>query len=330
MMGYSVPVIPYSSTNFPQNLGPEFQGSNDLVCSWPELLWSAITVGKANRFDLVRFGRYSYFEIVFRACIVYANLIERLGGEISRSSVYDFADPSEKRGISYFLGLMSAKLMAERFLGTPFLMHLDVYRDRIQPIFGNSRLRPDLVGMNDQGRWIVVEAKGRSGSIDSETMVKAKRQTRNLGSIGGQVPDLGIALGCHFGRGLFEIVWEDPADFDEEPPDIPIFPEEFISDYYKPVLELFREQERLARWTPVGDEKFLDLEIKEADLVIGINSRLLGATMRLEDYLELIRHMAKLKKHEDSAALTLGNDGISIRVGDAWQDQKMRRDPGTG
>jgi hypothetical protein len=326
-----MPVIPYSSTNFPQSLGPQFQGSNDLACSWAELLWSAITVGKANRFDLVRFGRYSYFEIVFRACTIYANLIERLGGGISRSSVYNFADPSEKGGISYFLGLTSAKLMASRLLRTPALMHLDVYRDKLRPILGNSSIRPDLVGIDSQGQWVIIEAKGRTGKMDPETMAKAKRQTQNLTTINGQVPAQRIALGSYFVRDLyvrddrFAIAWEDPTSFNEEFPDIPLFPDEFISDYYKPFLELFRNHKDLVHRIQVEDEEFLELKINEADIVVGINSRLLGLKKPLHGFLDIAERMERLKKHSD-ANVMIGKDGISIRIGESWQGTRMLRD----
>src|SRR3712207_7091622 len=46
---------------------------------------------------------------------------------------------------SYFLGLTFAKLFAEQYLNVPWLMHLDVYRDSLQPYSVNSSARPDLV-----------------------------------------------------------------------------------------------------------------------------------------------------------------------------------------
>lgn len=112
---------------------------------------AALTVGKANFNHVVRYKRYSMFEIIFRVAIIYSNLVQGMVNSLSRSETYDALDPSEKSAISYFLGLAFAKLFADAYLNVPWLMHLDVYRDRLRPYSVSSGSRPDLVGLDTNG-----------------------------------------------------------------------------------------------------------------------------------------------------------------------------------
>ena len=120
--------IGYHSKDFKPHLGAQFIGRQDLFCTWPEILWAAITVGKANLYDLWRFGQYSWLETAFRTSLVFANLMADRNGRLRKPPTYRLLDPSEKGAVSYFLGITIAKLFAEKLLEVPWLLHLDVYR----------------------------------------------------------------------------------------------------------------------------------------------------------------------------------------------------------
>jgi len=94
--------VPYQSESFPYHFGSEFRGSNICNCTWHELIWAAITVGKADRLHLLRYGRHSIFELIYRSSIIFSNLKQDGKGFIRRSNVYGALDPSEKGAISYF------------------------------------------------------------------------------------------------------------------------------------------------------------------------------------------------------------------------------------
>src|SRR5687767_4042942 len=122
-----MPKLHYNATNFPAALGASLKGSKTVSFPWEELVWAAISVGRAELFHILRHGPFSAFEIIYRAAIVYANLRETGTGELARSKAYEGLDPSEKGAISYFMGLTLAKLLSEKLLDVPWLMHLDVY-----------------------------------------------------------------------------------------------------------------------------------------------------------------------------------------------------------
>jgi len=121
--------ISYTSDKFPPHLGPNFQGTQLCTCSWSDLVWACMTVGKARQSYLLYFGRYSCWELINRASFVYANLRQSSNRRVHRSDVYIASDPSEKTAISYFLGLASAKLLSEKYLHVPWLVWCLDYPD---------------------------------------------------------------------------------------------------------------------------------------------------------------------------------------------------------
>jgi hypothetical protein len=181
--------------------------------SWSFLLWSAISVGRAELIHLFRYGTFSLFEIAYRAAILFANLCDNGAGKIRRSQAYDGLDPSEKGAISYFLGLTMAKAFAERLLGVPWLMHLDVYREELRlEVEGKSR--PDLIGQTAAGDWVGVESKGRTRGFDAQALDRAKEQAGALESVSGQVPALVIGMVTHSGDGQLQVTASDPPERD--------------------------------------------------------------------------------------------------------------------
>ena len=206
-----MPQLTYYASNFPASYGPLLAGQYSLSFTWADLLWAAISVGRAEHFHLFRHGAFSSFEIVYRAAIIFANLCETPNGSIKQSAAYEGLDPSEKGAISFFIGLTIAKLFVEKRLNVPWLMHLDVYRQELQPVL-QGLARPDLVGRNVAGDWIVVEAKGRTHGYDKSALVRAKEQAGQLLSIGGTQPALRLALLAHFRGGLLQCSVNDPDD----------------------------------------------------------------------------------------------------------------------
>lgn len=107
--------VPYEATDFPMMAG--LNGKNVLTVNWNEILWAAITVGKARR-DLLRFGNYSIAEAVHRvACLDAYFLVE--DGQLTLSPAFKDLDPTEKGIVSYYSGMTMAKLFAERSWAFP-------------------------------------------------------------------------------------------------------------------------------------------------------------------------------------------------------------------
>jgi len=321
-----MPDIPFNHFSFSDPFDNELKNQNPCKCSWSDLIWAAMTVGKREWSHLVRYGRHSAFELTYRAAIIYANLMEGWGSQICRTVAYDSLDPSEKSAVSYFIGTAMAKLFAERYLGVPWLMHLDVYRDELTPLFAKGKTKPDLVGQNRSGGRIVIEAKGRTNGITASVIKKAKDQTLNLSSISGQSPTLRVALASFFTNGALCVHLEDPVGIGDKTMDLRISRPDFLSQYYAPFFNLLHDETGEKIEKSVENYRFLVKKHEDADLEIGLISSVLEAQ--------------KKEYHEDTLAELgfpfsprrdnlpgVGRDGIMVTLGESWSEKKMLLQP---
>ena len=123
--------IPYPSQDFPAGT---VAGGATLKADWSDLLWSALTVGRPNTAYVFRHGDASYHEALFRLSLVRMALEERpFSAGLHRTEAFRALDPTEKGAVSYFLGMAVCKLFADWLRRTPWLLHLDVFRDRSPP-----------------------------------------------------------------------------------------------------------------------------------------------------------------------------------------------------
>ena len=316
-----MPQITYYATGFPAGSGTGLSGIHVLTFSWPELVWAAITVGRAGMRQVLQFGMYSTFEIVYRAALLYANLRQTAAGDLKRSDAYDGLDPSEKSAISYFLGLTLSKLFAERTLSVPWLLHLDVYRSQLSAILKKGRSRPDLVGEDTQGRWIVIESKGRTNGLDQNALDKAKRQSGRVRTINGQVPRFRMGIQAYFESSHLHLAVDDPEeDRTQRPlPNIPISREMVTEEYYRP-FTAWVEGLGPTKQRSVGNRTFIVREAPELDLVVGLD--VAYRRRRFEGGPEA---------HEPSGELTsatyIGKDGILVQLGPRWTENIMKLAP---
>jgi hypothetical protein len=310
--------IPYSALHFPQTANPELIGNHTLTVSWAELAWAAISVGRAELAHVTQHGEFSMFEIVYRLAILYANLYEDDHGFIRKSSAYEGLDPSEKGAISYFLGMTLTKLVANRLLNVPWLMHLDVYRDRLAPITtGDSR--PDLVGQNIYQEWIVLESKGRTHGKDSVALERAKQQASELVSIGGIAPTLHVGAVTHFAGGHLGIELDDPSASDTRRIEISLKTEEFKTDYYRPFVTLVREAKDQTAKQQAGID-YRVVRAESVDAQIGLAEELAVATPGVGE-------IEPNQKPVDDGQVFAGLDGVLVQLGELWSAKNMRLEP---
>lgn len=311
-----MPNIPYSASGFPPPYGPNLDGAHVLPVTWPEIVWAAISVGKAQLQDLALYGVFSVFEMAFRVALIYANLRENQGAYICRSSAYNGLDPSEKGAISYFVGLTMSKLLAGRLLSVPWLMHLDVYRLLLAPVLiANSK--PDMVGLTATGQWVVVEAKGRTNGFVASVLATAKDQTQQLTTIQGIAPTLRVASLSYFdNNGILHVAIDDPNEERARIADLPLTPELILEAYYRPFRARFEQPLGITRETVKG-ENFRVAHLPELDMWVGLA--------------EIPRHPTNnigqsiLSYSEGSEFI--GSDGILIRLGTAWSNENMKVQP---
>jgi hypothetical protein len=306
-------LVNYTSSNFDPARGTAFTGSNNCLCTWAELIRSAISVGKLKR-DLRRYGIYSKYEAVYRAHIIRANLQRISSGSLIQSDAFKALDPSEKGAISYFLGISIAKLFAERYLNVPWLMHLDVYKKLLTPTLTKGRAKPDLVGENSSGEWIVIEAKGRTHGIEKGLMTKAKKQAKKLRKVKSTPVSLKVALAAHFEDGSLSVDWRDPEETDEEPHDLDVSHEVFIRDYYEPFLSILTSGTPRSRETK--QDKFRTISLFDGDITIGLSEQVVGY-LETQQYRQIfeysLQHGPRTTKN-----ISTGRDGVFVELARSW------------
>jgi hypothetical protein len=312
--------ITYNSHSFPISLGPDLQGSNILRFTVQELMWAAITVGRANFIDVLSHGVYSEYEILYRASILVAN-IGLDGTSLVKSSAYESLDPSEKGAVSYFFGLTFTKLLSDKLLNTPWLLHIDVYRDQFTRAghamgFGSSRIRPDLIGMDISRRWLVLESKGRTNRMENTLLGRAKNQTRNLRDIGGGTPFLRIGVVTHFTNGQLTVDWEDPEGFNDFSFDIDTNGEEYLSLYYKLIFNILNNNHTREI------AGYIIYTFDAVNLTIGLERKVFDA-YKTQNLMEI--QPTPLFSFEqfnviDNQDFFVGKDGVLIGLGKNWRE----------
>ncbi len=311
--------ITYTSHNFPPHYGPSFQRTNTLTITSQELLWAAITVGRANFIDVISHGVYSQYEILYRASMVVANVAQN-GLNLVKSSAYQSLDPSEKSAVSYFLGLACSKLIAHRLLNVPWLLHIDVYRNHFRATgqafrFGSSRSRPDLVGLDTSRRWIVMESKGRTHGLAPNLLNDAKNQTRNLRQIGASYPHLRVGAVTHFANQLLNFDWIDPEGHNETFFDLDTDIEEYLTYYYKLFVNILNNNET----TEIGG--YTMHTFSNVNLTIGLNTNILNAYTTKDLKGIGVQQVVMTQKFLEfpEQDFYVGSDGVVIGLGENWK-----------
>lgn len=314
--------ITYNSQNFPRRFGPDFQGANQLQFTIQELMWSAITVGRANFIDVLSNGIYSEYEILYRASILVANIAQN-GTMLVKSSAYEHLDPSEKSAVSYFLGLTFTKLLSAKLLDIPWLLHIDVYRDQFTRNgqafgFGSSRSRPDLIGLDNRRHWIIMESKGRTNTMEATLLTSAKNQTRNLRRIGNDFPSLRVAVVTHFTNGQLTVDWSDPEEYNDDNFDIKTDSEEYLSNYYKLIFNILASNDNATK--EVGG--FVTYTFDAINLTIGLDRKIFYAykTQSLKEiqptWIFDFEQFSPIAEQEFFA----GSDGVVVGLGSNWRE----------
>jgi hypothetical protein len=323
--------IPYTAEGFPTQLGEALKGNHVLEVPYVDVIASAVTVGRPTLSAVLQFGVYSRAEVIYRAFQVLANM-RPYAGYLVRSEAYLALDPSEKSAISYYCGLTFAKLFLEVLLGVPFLQHIACYPPGA--IFFDGPLRPDLAGLDGEGRSFVVEAKGRSNEAESGLLATAKAQTEAVTSVGGQPPYLGVAVVTEFRGGMAGVHLSDPTGRGDGI-EWNISPSQTIRLHYGPWLALL-DQSRHLRVTLDG-RSFELVVLADLDLAIGIDVRIsqllrkeslaaVEGSPALESVLALLpEHVSHPVPHSFDewpvSSQRIGRDGILTALGESWLTQ---------
>jgi len=334
-----MPFLSYEARNFSTPLGASAAGS--LSLSLARLVWGAVTVGMTP-FSMGGSPR-PLLELGWRAALTAASLTgDPASGRWAMTAGYRRLDPSEKRAVSYFLGMTQAKITCEYLLRAPHLIHLDAYLALIgQP---SRASRPDLIGLSlpRLDCTIAVEAKGRTGARTSRVTGAAKKQAQSLPAVVSASSAVRVASVASFDpRGCWEAYLEDPPDSPTGMASLTAG--SLLTAYYRPLV---------AAQTGAGDTQITDengmtmAQLPGIDLVLGIPTAIVRVIRTLPltgpvsadqlqsveaDLLEMVRSRTRTSR-ADAAGLNVektpgqltpsrsytGLDGIHVRLGSSW------------
>ena len=300
--------IPYTSQGFPAGA---VAGRAELKADWSDLLWSALTVGRPNTAYVLGHGDASYHEALFRLSLVRMALEERpFCAGLYRTEAFRALDPTEKGAVSYFLGMAVCKLFADRLLRTTWLLHLDVFREQLDPVVLGGRSRPDLVGSDQAGAWHAFECKGRSSAPNADERRKAKGQAQRLVRVGSQDCSLHVGAISYFRQERLEFHWRDPEpDAAEKREPLAVrLEDDAWGHYYAPALALNNEGSVESMDAPAS----ADLEV---EIHPGIRERLLAGEWDAARSLALGSRRAL---QEEGFRL----DGLKVMAGESWGRQR--------
>lgn len=141
------------------------------------------------------------------------------GGFLCLSQDHRALDGSEKTGMSYWQGMVFAKLAVAEVLRIRWLQHADAMESlgRLDRNTGQGKnSRADMVGQDDNKRWHVVEAKGFSRTLPPGAIQNAKDQAGIVGTIDNEPPTTTSASIACLWKSPIEIVLDDPPPIKNE------------------------------------------------------------------------------------------------------------------
>ena len=293
--------IEYKADRFPTRYGTNLSGNNSLNVSWEDLIWSAVVVGKPSASHLFTHKIYSIHDLITKVHSIYANLRSD-SGYLVKSSLYEAMDQSEKGAVSYFLGMMSCHLMADKLLNIPHLFHLSGFESSGGLIRGVKKSRPDLLGRDISGNWIIAEAKGRTHGFNVGASLKAKKQTRMVRQINGALPSLRFGTQAYFAPKLAVYI-EDPDEYDEDADDIEIDQNNMLLNYYRQ-LDVITQDSNDIRAVDNREYRFFNL--KSAGISIGLEKKI-GDCLREANTNYLLEHIRSTQSPSSEDLDTLQN-----------------------
>ncbi len=306
-----MPEIPYHCANFSGKFGTLNKSDTHNV-KWSQLIWAAITVGKAHG-DGYTYGIHSVWERLQRVSMIYAYLRQNSSGFIIQTMSYQMSDPTEKAFISYSIGMTLTKLFSELLFDIPRVLHLAVYGKKYNVKFGLGKSRPDLTGLSKSKQCFVFEAKGRSSNFDTTALNVAKTQAKQIQSIENQPPVCSIACQAYFTNKLEFRMEDPPSDRNDQARAIKINRKDFEHAYIDPIRTMIKLY---------GANILLNYENKSFR-----GARIAGADLWIAVADEHQADQKKIESDHNTYDEYLGGDGVLIRLGSTWSKSNMQLQP---
>ncbi|QKJ59480.1 MULTISPECIES: hypothetical protein [Serratia] len=274
--------------------------SSGVKISETELLWAMITVGKRYHRQLHINGGFSSHEIINRISLI-RSILDLSKNEIHKSVIYKDSDPTEKTFMSFMLGMAISKLLSQKLLNVPWLAHLHMLKTPMT-YSRKTKSRPDLIGRNFQGDYIIVEAKGTSGKYNNTTQNTALDQLDVIKTVNGATPILYIASQVYFDTSM-SVKFQDPEP-EQDGLDVEFSDAEYFSSYYYHLKSLSHP-----RFTRYISARY-GVSIKLTDQLL--------VAMETGDFSNFSKVILESERHTesyiDNEEFHIFGDGLKIRI----------------
>lgn len=149
-------------------------------------------------------------------------------------------DPSDKTGKSYVIGTGVTNVIASKILKISCLQYAEELRKvGIIKVNSGSLELGDLVGIDTNGDWHVMESKGRTYPVSNTLKKKAKRQAEKIEKINGLAPKTKNYCITYINNDACLFTLSDPDKISDNPVNLEIDIDAFLRFYYKRIFGSF-------------------------------------------------------------------------------------------
>jgi hypothetical protein len=297
-------------------------GNTRITITRMQLVWGLLTLGKNHWHQLLTEPEQSLNDVLHNWTELNTYLVNY--PHLTITERFAELDPSDKASRSYRIGMGIAKVVADRLLRVPYLLHVDkLISAGVIATTPGSNERGDLVGMDKQRNWHVVEAKGRTYPVPQTVMNQAKLQAQRIVSIGGRPPLTKNYCITHIDKISCDIYLHDPSDPADESITISLEKQDFIRFYYDQVFMPFYDSIPLFSLHILPTNMIFDCFTVTGDVTLELADQLyVGLERRVLDKLhsgspDLIIEFSGLSDLENDEApegIAFGSDGIIVVV----------------
>ncbi len=222
-------------------------GVREMKVSRRAILGASLTLGFQNFGDLMSAPGRQWLHRILQGCSS-LNCLSKTGRGWSGHEFRDSLDGSEKSQLSYWQGMIFAKLVAANVLSVPWLANVDdLVSSGTVVTDDETEERGDLVGRCHQNRWHVVEAKGRSNPYSADLIEKAKQQARRIATVSGEAPVTHSACVASLWKDPIEVILADPPPDGDESLDFQ--DGQFWKNYYAGITSYIQEFSEITKFT---------------------------------------------------------------------------------
>jgi hypothetical protein len=313
--------------DFPQKTHSHLQGEKILQVTELECLHAVMTVGIQTLRTGIANERYAISMALHKFFAIECSL-DFSQTEISLQAEYVGLDSSEKRNLSYWVGMTFASILARKYLDVRQLLHAEPLKKSsiIEVSDSNSRSLADLVGKDTSGNWHVVEAKARCNKVYSKDFDKWKLQARTVDKIDGISPITRSYTLVNMKNPL-DVKFTDPPEVGNELDRYDIsFPRgvenDIIEGYYAPIFRLIDDEGSstyrgvISGWDVTFSYVGFDLALRR-NIYVGMLDFVLSSLREnqipnLSELEQSLEGVSEERAGENGRQWFIGKDGIVI------------------